>query len=156
MRRSRPRRQRKLKRKPSPTAWYNILKCYIIYIFLIFCVWNIQANLEKVLERRGGQFFAGNCLTWAELHFLQLTESLETMSPKVRACITCDGSKYNRNMFYFSALTPHPSWPIWLTEPGTFPTSRNGWQRDQSRRIRKCTTFVFTKQFSNSQIKLQI
>merc|ERR1712087_821841 len=43
---------------------------------------NSLANLEKVLERRGGQFFAGNCLTWAELHFLQLTESLETMSPK--------------------------------------------------------------------------
>ena len=45
---------------------------------------DIKANLEKVLEKRGGQFFAGNCLTWAELHFLQLTESLETMSPKVR------------------------------------------------------------------------
>merc|ERR1711994_1044009 len=40
------------------------------------------ANLEKVLEKRGGQFLAGNCLTWAELHFLQLAESLETMSPK--------------------------------------------------------------------------
>merc|ERR1711994_596430 len=43
---------------------------------------NSLANLEKVLTARGGQFFAGNSLSWAELHFLQLTESLETMSPK--------------------------------------------------------------------------
>merc|ERR1711997_555317 len=43
---------------------------------------NSLANLEKVLEKRGGQFFAGNSLTWAELHFLQLVDSLETMSPK--------------------------------------------------------------------------
>ena len=51
---------------------------------LVCLLTDIQANLEKVLEARGGQFFAGNSLTWAELHFLQLTESLETMSPKVR------------------------------------------------------------------------
>ena len=51
---------------------------------------DIQANLEKVLEVRGGQFLAGNCLTWAELHFLQLTESLETMSPKVRPSLYLD------------------------------------------------------------------
>merc|ERR1712193_379744 len=43
---------------------------------------NSLANLEKVLTARGGQFLAGNSLSWAELHFLQLTESLETMSPK--------------------------------------------------------------------------
>ena len=44
---------------------------------------DIQANLEKVLEKRGGQFFAGNCLTWAELHFLQLVDLVSTMNPKV-------------------------------------------------------------------------
>merc|ERR1711992_272672 len=43
---------------------------------------NTLANLEKVLTARGGQFLAGNSLSWAELHFLQLAESLETMSPK--------------------------------------------------------------------------
>jgi len=43
---------------------------------------NSLANLEKVMKARGGQFFAGNCFSWAELHFLQLSESLETMSPK--------------------------------------------------------------------------
>ena len=48
---------------------------------------SIQANLEKVLTARGGQFLAGNSLSWAELHFLQLAESLETMSPKVISCI---------------------------------------------------------------------
>ena len=44
---------------------------------------DIQANLEKVLEKRGGQFFAGNCLTWAELHFLQLVDLMSTQNPKV-------------------------------------------------------------------------
>ena len=44
---------------------------------------DIKANLEKVLEKRGGQFFAGNCLTWAELHFLQLVDLVSTMNPKV-------------------------------------------------------------------------
>merc|ERR1711971_454022 len=39
---------------------------------------NNLANLEKVLERRGGQFFAGNSLTWAELHFLQLVDLMST------------------------------------------------------------------------------
>ena len=95
-----------------------------------YLIGNIQANLEKVMETRGGQFFAGNSLSWAELHFLQLTESLETMSPKVR-------EKYNKNMFLikydictFSVWTPHPSWRIWWREPRIFPTSRNGWRRD--------------------------
>merc|ERR1739847_42927 len=41
-----------------------------------------MANLEKVLEKRGGQFFAGNCLTWAELHFLQLVDLMSTQNPK--------------------------------------------------------------------------
>ena len=44
---------------------------------------DIQANLEKVLEKRGGQFFAGNCLTWAELHFLQLVDLMSSPNPKV-------------------------------------------------------------------------
>ena len=56
------------------------------------------------MEVRGGQFFAGNCLSWAELHFLQLTESLETMSPKVSKTPGQSAglywSEYNRNMFY--------------------------------------------------------
>merc|ERR1712066_886482 len=44
---------------------------------------NNLANLEKVLEKRGGQFLAGNCLTWAELHFLQLVDLVSAMNPKV-------------------------------------------------------------------------
>ena len=44
---------------------------------------DIQANLEKVLEKRGGQFFAGNSLTWAELHFLQLVDLISSQNPKV-------------------------------------------------------------------------
>merc|ERR1711874_485619 len=43
---------------------------------------NNVGNLEKVLEKRGGQFFAGNCLTWAELHFLQLVDLVSTQNPK--------------------------------------------------------------------------
>merc|ERR1712059_53758 len=31
-------------------------------------------RLEKCLASRGGQFFAGNALTWAELHFIQLVD----------------------------------------------------------------------------------
>jgi len=41
------------------------------------------ANLEKVLEARGAQFFAGNSLTWAELHFLQLVDLMSSPNPKV-------------------------------------------------------------------------
>merc|ERR1712154_140902 len=43
---------------------------------------NSLANLEKVLEKRGGQFFAGNSLSWAELHFLQLVDLMSTQNPK--------------------------------------------------------------------------
>merc|ERR1712090_93037 len=32
-------------------------------------------RLEKCLTIRGGQFFAGNALTWAEFHFLQFIDS---------------------------------------------------------------------------------
>jgi len=31
-------------------------------------------NLEKRLEKRGGQYFSGNGMSWAELHFLQIME----------------------------------------------------------------------------------
>jgi len=31
-------------------------------------------RLEAVLAARGGQFFAGNSFTWAELHLLQLVD----------------------------------------------------------------------------------
>merc|ERR1712018_769709 len=44
---------------------------------------NNLANLEKTLVKRGGQFLAGNCLTWAELHFLQLVDLMSTLNPKV-------------------------------------------------------------------------
>merc|ERR1712173_12100 len=44
---------------------------------------NNLANLEKLLVKRGGQFFAGNRFTWAELHFLQLVDLMSTMNPKV-------------------------------------------------------------------------
>jgi len=40
-------------------------------------------NLEKVLSNRGGQFFAGNALTWAELHFLQFVDFMLRLSPQV-------------------------------------------------------------------------
>ena len=40
-------------------------------------------NLEKVLSSRGGQFFAGNALTWAELHFLQFVDFMLRLSPQV-------------------------------------------------------------------------
>lgn len=38
------------------------------------------ARLEKVLAARGGQFFAGNTMTWAELHFLQFIDLAVGMS----------------------------------------------------------------------------
>ena len=31
-------------------------------------------NLEKILIRRGGQYFAGNSVSWAELYFLQFVD----------------------------------------------------------------------------------
>merc|ERR1712055_350965 len=37
-------------------------------------------RLEKVLAGRGGQFFAGNAFTWAELHFLQFVDLAKAMS----------------------------------------------------------------------------
>merc|ERR1712013_855005 len=37
------------------------------------------ANLEKVLEKRGGQFFVGNAFSWAELHLLQLVDIILSM-----------------------------------------------------------------------------
>merc|ERR1711936_1280319 len=38
-----------------------------------------NANLEKVLEKRGGQFFVGNAFSWAELHLLQLVDIILSM-----------------------------------------------------------------------------
>merc|ERR1711894_357441 len=37
-------------------------------------------RLEKVLAGKGGQFFAANALTWADLHFLQFVDLAKTMS----------------------------------------------------------------------------
>merc|ERR1711936_955420 len=38
-----------------------------------------NSNLEKVLEKRGGQFFVGNAFSWAELHLLQLVDIILSM-----------------------------------------------------------------------------
>merc|ERR1712038_886374 len=48
---------------------------------------NNLANLEKVLEARGGQFLAGNCLTWAELHFLQLVDLIIFVGSPNHKCL---------------------------------------------------------------------
>ena len=32
--------------------------------------------MEKRLQSRGGQYFVGNRVTWADLHFLQMMEHL--------------------------------------------------------------------------------
>jgi len=40
-------------------------------------------QLERVLASRGGQFFAGNRLSWAELHFLQLVDLLSAQNEMV-------------------------------------------------------------------------
>merc|ERR1711872_1069693 len=37
------------------------------------------ANLEKNLERRGGEFFVGDNFSWAELHLLQLVDLIVSM-----------------------------------------------------------------------------
>jgi len=37
------------------------------------------ANLEKNLERRGGEFFVGDNFSWAELHILQLVDLIVSM-----------------------------------------------------------------------------
>merc|ERR1711936_672020 len=38
-----------------------------------------NSNMEKVLEKRGGQFFVGNAFSWAELHLLQLVDIILSM-----------------------------------------------------------------------------
>ena len=38
-------------------------------------------KLEKRLESRGGQFFAGNSLTWADLHLFAFLDTLNSMVP---------------------------------------------------------------------------
>ena len=43
----------------------------------------VHVQLERVLASRGGQFFAGNRLSWAELHFLQLVDLLSAQNEKV-------------------------------------------------------------------------
>jgi len=35
---------------------------------------NTLSNLEKILQKRGGQYFVGNKVTWAEMHFYQIME----------------------------------------------------------------------------------
>ena len=45
----------------------------------------VQANLEKVLVRRGGQFFVGNNLTWADLAVFQfVSDGVAGKAPKVK------------------------------------------------------------------------
>ena len=34
----------------------------------------VKTNLENILGKRGGNFFVGNKLSWAELHFLQMMD----------------------------------------------------------------------------------
>ena len=36
----------------------------------------IQKNLEKKVEQRGGDFFIGKKVTWAEMHFFQIIDAL--------------------------------------------------------------------------------
>ena len=43
----------------------------------------LQANLEKIMTARGGQFFAGNKFSWAELHFYQLVDRITDFNAKV-------------------------------------------------------------------------
>ena len=38
-------------------------------------------KLEKRLEARGGQFFAGNCLTWADLQLFQCLDFYKSLVP---------------------------------------------------------------------------
>ena len=45
----------------------------IIFIKLDFLKFLLQANLEKMLVSRGGQFFVGNNFTWADLAVFQFT-----------------------------------------------------------------------------------
>jgi len=41
------------------------------------------ASLEKLLVKRGGQYFVGNSFTWAELHFLQFVDFIISSDSKI-------------------------------------------------------------------------
>ena len=43
----------------------------------------IKTNLENILGKRGGNFFVGNKLSWAELHFLQMMDVILDNNEKV-------------------------------------------------------------------------
>jgi len=40
-------------------------------------------NLEKLLVKRGGQYFVGNSFSWADLHLLQFVDLIVSQEPKV-------------------------------------------------------------------------
>ena len=42
-----------------------------------------KTNLENILGKRGGNFFVGNKLSWAELHFLQIMDVILDNNGKV-------------------------------------------------------------------------
>ena len=57
--------------KPQQCNGRDIVIYFIEYIFS-----SSQAKLEARLVERGGQFFAGNHLTWADLHVFKFLDEL--------------------------------------------------------------------------------
>ena len=45
---------------------------------------HVQGNLEARLTGRGGQFFVGNSLTWADLHLFSVADRLRLDQAEVR------------------------------------------------------------------------
>ena len=43
----------------------------------------IKTNLENILGKRGGNYFVGNKISWAELHFLQIMDVILDNNEKV-------------------------------------------------------------------------
>ena len=48
----------------------------IVIYFIEYIFSSSQAKLEARLVERGGQFFAGNHLTWADLHVFKFLDEL--------------------------------------------------------------------------------
>merc|ERR1712223_319581 len=65
------------------------------------------ANLEKLLEKRGGQYFVGNRWSWAELHFYQIIELIlaqhaQVGSKNIETCVSQFSVDTDRKITPFS------------------------------------------------------
>ena len=93
------------------------------FLLLPLCKLPLQANLEKMLVSRGGQFFVGNNLSWADLAVFQFTsDGMGGKPPKVKLYETIS---LKSNIFCSQDLRAFPRIANLCERVGQVPNIKN-------------------------------